>query len=227
MKSYYEAGDLEGTRRVAQELQAQGGAAVNATNLALLYLGKTSYKAGNLDQAITELTATATAAKDESGAEAQYLLADVLYQQKKYPEALDAAYKSNSDFSNYDLWLGRSFLLISDVYKAQNEIFQARATLNSIIDNKFPVKEIVDGAKQRLAELPADPATPAPTPAPAGGTKAQPGKTTPPKTNAPATKPASGKAASKTPVRSSLVPANAVPADSNANPTDGPVGQEE
>jgi tetratricopeptide (TPR) repeat protein len=224
MKSYYEAGDLEGTRRVAQELQTQGGAALNATNLALLYLGKASYKGGNLDQAITELTTAAATAKDESGAEAQYMLADALYQQKKYTEALDAAYKSNSDFSNYDVWLGRAFLLISDVYKAQNEIFQARATLNSIIDNKFPVKEIVDGAKQRLAELPADPAAPA---APAGGTKAQPGKTTPSKTAAPATKPTTGKAASKAPVRSSLVPTDAAPTNSNTNTTDGPVGEEE
>ena len=200
LKSSYEAGDLETTRRVAQELQAQGGASLNATNLALLYLGKASQKAGNLDQAVTELTAAATAAKDESGAEAQYLLAQTLFQQKKYPEALDAAYKSNADFASYDLWLGRAFLLIADTYKEQNEIFQARATLNSIIDNKFPVAEIVAGAKQRLAALPADGTTPAPaTPAPTGKT---PAKTT----------------KSKTPARGSLVPA----ADSTSRPSTVP-----
>ncbi|GAB3223500.1 tetratricopeptide repeat protein [Hymenobacter seoulensis] len=230
MKSYYEAGDLEGTRRVAQELQAQGGAALNATNLALLYLGKASYKAGNLDQAITELTTAANTAKDESGAEAQYLLAQTLYQQKKYPEALDAAYKSNSDFSAYDVWLGRAFLLIADVYKEQNEIFQARATLNSIIDNKFPVAEIVEGAKQRLAALPAD----ATTPAPASGTpKTQPGKAAPatpkttPKTST-TTKP-TGKASTsgKTPVRSSLMPSDVQPSDSTANPSAAPQADEE
>ncbi|WP_052695387.1 tetratricopeptide repeat protein [Hymenobacter sp. AT01-02] len=219
MKSYYEAGDLEGTRRIAQELQTQGGAALNATNLASLYLGKASYKAGNFDQAITELTATTATAKDESGAEAQYLLASALYQQKKYPEALDAAYKSNSDFVNYDVWLGRAFLLIADIYRDQGEIFQARATLNSIIDNKFPVKEVVDDAKKQLAELPADPATPAPsTP------KTSPSKTTP---KASTTKPAPSKATSKTSVRSSLAPATAQPADSTSNRTDGPIGQEE
>ncbi|WP_238388128.1 tetratricopeptide repeat protein [Hymenobacter sediminis] len=229
MKSYYEAGDLEGTRRVAQELQAQGGASLNATNLALLYLGKASYKAGSLEQAIGELTTAANTAKDESGAEAQYLIASALYQQKKYPEALDAAYKSNSDFANYDLWLGRAFLLIADVYKEQNEIFQARATLNSIIDNKFPVAEIVEGAKQRLAALPADPAA---TPA-SSAPKTQPGKTPPatpkaaPKATTPATKPATGKtttkpATGKTSVRSSLVPSDAVPTDSTTNSTASP-----
>ncbi|MFD2787305.1 tetratricopeptide repeat protein [Hymenobacter rubripertinctus] len=196
MKSSYEAGDLGTTRRVAQELQAQGGAALNATNLALLYLGKASYKAGSLDQAVTELTAAANAAKDESGAEAQYLLAQTLFQQQKYPEALDAAYKSNADFAAYDLWLGRAFLLIADTYKEQNEIFQARATLNSIIDNKFPVPEIVAGAKQRLAALPADASVPAPA---AGKAPAKaPAKTTRPTGKTPA---------GKTPARNSLVPA--------------------
>lgn len=198
LKSAYEAGDLETTRRVATELQTQGGAALNATNLALLYLGKASLKAGNLDQAATELTAAATTAKDESGAEAQYLLAQTLFQQKKYPEALDAAYKSNADFAGYDLWLGRAFLLIADIYKEQGEIFQARATLNSIIDNKFPVAEVVAGAKQRLAVLPADATSTAPvTPAPASTGKGTP-KTTRP----------------KTPARNSLT----APADTTATP---------
>ncbi|MDF7811508.1 tetratricopeptide repeat protein [Hymenobacter sp. YC55] len=214
MKSYYESADYEGTRRVATELQTQA-ASPAATNAALLYLGKASFKAGNLDQAITELnTAATTAAADENGAEALYLVADILYQQKKYPEALDAAYKTNA--SNYELWQGRGFLLIADIYAAQGETFQARATLNSIIDNKFPVAEIIDGAKQRLAALPTE------TPA-AGGTKA-PAKTTPAKPGTTKTSPATkGKAAS----RSSLVPSTEVPTDTTTNRTDGPVGQEE
>jgi len=222
MKSYYETGDLEGTRRVAQELQAQGGASLNATNLALLYLGKASYKAGSLEQAIGELTTAAATAKDESGAEAQYLIASALYQQKKYPEALDAAYKSNSDFANYDLWLGRAFLLIADVYREQNEIFQARATLNSIIDNKFPVAEVVAGAKERLAALPADPAaTPAPS-TPKTTPKSAPA-TTPKSTTKPATTKPTGKTTpGKTPVRNSLAPSEVQPADTTSNPSTTP-----
>ncbi|WP_375437528.1 tol-pal system YbgF family protein, partial [uncultured Hymenobacter sp.] len=143
-----------------------------------------------------------------------YLVADILFQQKKYPEALDAAYKTNA--SNYELWQGRGFLLIADIYAAQGETFQARATLNSIIDNKFPVAEIIEGAKQRLATLPTE------TPA-AGGTKA-PAKTTPAKPGTTKATPATkGKAAS----RSSLVPSTEQPTDTTINRTDGPVEQEE
>ncbi|TGE28604.1 hypothetical protein [Hymenobacter metallicola] len=48
---------------------------------------------------------------------------------------------------------GPGFLLIADIYAAQGETFQAKATLNFIIENKFPVPEIIEGAKQRLAAL--------------------------------------------------------------------------
>ncbi|KUG07775.1 tetratricopeptide repeat protein [Solirubrum puertoriconensis] len=152
VRSYYEAGDFAGASRVANEVIAEGNATPTVANTATLYIGKADYKAGNLDQAVASLT-NAAKATDVSGAEAQYLLAEVLYQQKKYEPALDAAFKLNTSFSQFDLWVGRAFLLIADIYKDQGEIFQARTTLNSLIENKFPVAEVIEGAKQRLAAL--------------------------------------------------------------------------
>jgi TolA-binding protein len=224
MRSYYENGDYANARRAAEDLRGQAGATANATNSALLYLGKASYRAGNLDQAATELATAAQAApNDVNGAEAQYFLAETLFKQKKYDEAIAAALKVNSDFSNYSLWQGRGFLLVADVYAAQGDNFQARGTLNSIIDNKFPVAEIVEGARRRLATLGADKEEePVSTPAP---TKTAPGKTTPPagaktppaKAPAPAPKgkatpaaPAKGKA---TVPRSNLKGGTTAPAD--------------
>ena len=55
-------------------------------------------------------------------------------------------------FSNHDYWFGKTFLLIADYFVAQNELFQAKATLNSIIEGS-PVEEVVAEAKQRLEKL--------------------------------------------------------------------------
>jgi hypothetical protein len=90
-------------------------------------------------------------------------------------------------------------LLLADVYAAQGDTYQARATLNSIIDNKFPVADIVAGARQRLNALPAsdDAATPAPT-APA---KTAPAKPAAPAKTAPAAPRATTPAVPKTPAR--------------------------
>ncbi|WP_400190931.1 tetratricopeptide repeat protein [Hymenobacter sp. B81] len=186
VRSYYEAADYAGAKRVAAEIGAEGSATPAILSAAQLYIGKASYKAGELDAAVTELTAAAKNT-DVSGAEAQYTLAEVLFQQKKYEPALDAAFRLNSDFNQYDLWLGRAFLLISDVYLAQGETFQARATLSSIIDNKFPVAEIMEAAKQKLAALDAGaPAGGAKPATPATGT-GKPGAAKPAGTKAPAT----------------------------------------
>ncbi|WP_347157045.1 tetratricopeptide repeat protein [Pontibacter chitinilyticus] len=152
MQSYYRTNDYAGTRRIANELISQGNASLNAYNSALLFKAKASYAEGNMNQALTELQETAKQASDVNGAEAQYLVAELYYNQKKYKESLDAAYAFNNKFSNYDYWLGKSFLIIADNYSAQNEQFQARATLNSIIENS-PDQTIVAEAKQKLAKL--------------------------------------------------------------------------
>ena len=157
MRSLYESGDYPGTRRVAEELRAQAGATANATNAALLYLGKASLRAESYNQAATELATAVTAApNDINGAEAQYYLAETLFKQKKNEEAKAAALRVNSDFSSYSLWLGRAFLLIADIYASEGDNFQARGTLNSLIDNNFPVPEVLEAAKQRLKTLGAD-----------------------------------------------------------------------
>ncbi|MFC7668873.1 tetratricopeptide repeat protein [Hymenobacter humi] len=222
MRSLYETGDYAGTRRVAEELRTQAGATANATNAALLYLGKSSFGAGNLDQAATELTAAAAAApNDVNGAEAQYYLAETLSKQKKYEEAIAAALKVNSEFSNYALWQGRAFLLVADAYAAQGDNFQARGTLNSIIDNNFPVAEIVEGAKQRLKTLGADqpddtpaPATPktAPTKTPAKAPAKAPATTPAAPAGKPAVKPAPTKGKTVVP-RANLQGTTTAPAD--------------
>ena len=171
---------------VAAQLQTLAGATANATNAALLYLGKASLGLKNYEVAATELAAAAAAApNDINGAEAQYGVAEALFKQKKYEEAIAAALKVNADFSSYELWQGRAFLLVADAYAAQGDNFQARGTLNSIIDNNFPVAEIMAGARQRLKTLGTDEAEPAapndaPAPVKGGGKTPRPAPTKPP-----------------------------------------------
>jgi TolA-binding protein len=152
MQSYFLTNDYTATKRAANELISQGNASLNAYNSALLFRAKATYAQGNMEQALTELRETVASATDIHGAEAQYLIAEVLYKQKKHQLSIDVAFEFNNKYSNYDYWLGKTFLIIADNYTAMNELFQARATLNSIIDNA-PNQEIVTQAKQRLAKL--------------------------------------------------------------------------
>ncbi|HSI89882.1 MAG TPA: tetratricopeptide repeat protein, partial [Adhaeribacter sp.] len=151
IKTYYLAGDYENTRKTSAELLNQGNAALNATNTALLYRGKAAYAQKNLEQALTDLN-NALTATDENGAEAQYLISEILLKQKRHKESMDAAYKVAENYGNYEYWIGKAFVVIADNYSAQGENFQARATLNSIVENS-PNKEIKALAQSRLDEL--------------------------------------------------------------------------
>jgi TolA-binding protein len=162
MKSHFLTKDYTSSKRIANELISQGNAALYVYNTALLYKGKATYAEGNMEQALKELRETAAAAADENGAEAHYLVSEILYKQQKHSESIDVAFDFNTKFSSYDYWLGKSFLIIADNYVAQKETFQARATLTSIIENS-PEAEIVAEAKQKLAKLGGADSSPADT----------------------------------------------------------------
>ena len=53
----------------------------------------------------------------------------------KFDEAEEAVFYVSDNFNTYIDWTARSFILLSDVYVAKNNMFQAKETLKSVIDN--------------------------------------------------------------------------------------------
>ena len=125
---------------------------LNARNEALLFTAKSHLALGEKSKAREFLEETVKSAKDENGAEALYLIAELLYQNSLYQESIDRLFLLNGNFSMYELWLGRSFILIADNYLAMGEDFQAKATYQSVIENS-PIEEIVDEAQLKLMVL--------------------------------------------------------------------------
>ncbi|MEM6842413.1 MAG: tetratricopeptide repeat protein [Bacteroidota bacterium] len=160
MASYYQLAQqnpdlLDSVDFYAQEILEKANVSTNAANQASLYRGRVAYQQGKLDEAEPILGGLVASAPDENGAEAQYLLARIQYERGNYQESIDALYELNKKFGAYEAWLGQSFLLIAENYAAMDEIFQAKATLNSIIENS-PDQETVKKAQERLAEIEMD-----------------------------------------------------------------------
>ncbi len=152
MESNFETGNYAQVDHYAQKILDQGGVSANARNSSLLYLGKSAYRQQKPDVATDYFLNTLNSAQDEHGAEAQYMLALIQYDQGQFQSSNETLYDLNHKFGIYQEWLGRSFLLIADNYLGLGEIFQARATLESIIENA-PQEAIVEAAKAKLAEL--------------------------------------------------------------------------
>jgi tetratricopeptide (TPR) repeat protein len=157
MVSYYALGQdkeslLDSVDYYASQILAKGNVSAAAENMAMLYQGKAAYQRGNDEKAIDNFLKTLNTAKDEYGAEAQYLMAKIQYDQGKHAESIETLYDLNKNFSLYENWLGKSFLLIAENYIALEENFQAKATLNSLIENS-PLPDIREQAKQKLRVL--------------------------------------------------------------------------
>jgi tetratricopeptide (TPR) repeat protein len=152
MDAYYGQNKYDSVVYFADQIVNTGNATLSAQNKALLYRGKAAYAQENYDRAIDEFLKTLNSAQDENGAEAQYLMGEAQYKQKQYKQSLETLFQLNKSFAAYEKWRGKGFLLMADNYAALNEMFQAKATLNSIIENA-PDQELVAAAKAKLKEL--------------------------------------------------------------------------
>ena len=152
MNIYFESGRYDKAIEYANQIIEKGQVAPNAKNEALLTIGKSYLQIGDKGKARKYFEKTLESARDENGAEALYLIAKMLYDEGNYKESIDKLFLLNSTFPVYEYWLGKSFILIADNYLAMGEDFQAKATLESIVENS-PVEEIVDEAKVKLLAL--------------------------------------------------------------------------
>lgn len=115
---------------------------------------KSYYELGSYDQALPGLREAAAQTNTVQGAEAKYLLADIYFRKQN----LAAAEKEIMDFidkgTSHQFWLAKSFILLSDIYVAKKDDFQAKHTLKSLVEN-YPVKDdgILTEASRKLADI--------------------------------------------------------------------------
>lgn len=152
MEAYFQLGKYDSADVYAHTIIEKGNATAGAQNKATLYLGKSALARGDVESAKDEFLNTLNTAQDQSGAEAKYLLATIFYQQKMHKQCYETLVSLNNDFAAYEEWVGKSFLLLADNFIATDDVFQARHTLQSLID-KFPRENVKAEAREKLKNL--------------------------------------------------------------------------
>lgn len=115
---------------------------------------KSNLALGKDNSAIKELELLSQEVQSVEGAEAKYLLAKVNFNANKYDEAEKVINQFIEMNSPHHFWLAESFLLLSDVYMKKDNVFDARYTLQSIVDN-YGIKDdgIIEIAQQKLNQI--------------------------------------------------------------------------
>jgi TolA-binding protein len=152
MEAYFMLGVYDSVSSYAKLILEQGNVNANAENHAYLFLGKSAMQKGDYDKAKEYFNHAIKSAKDKNAVESKYLIALMQYNKKEFKPSLETLFELNRDYSMYEDWVGKSFLLIADNFVELNERFQAKATLQSIID-KSSVPSVVTEAKGKLAKI--------------------------------------------------------------------------
>ncbi len=112
------------------------------------------FRAGDKEAAMADYIIVASEPLTAEGAESCYRVIENLYDQGKSNEAREKVFAFASTGTPHQFWTAKAFLTLGDIYIAEGDMFQARATLQSIADG-YTVKDdgIADGVKECLARI--------------------------------------------------------------------------
>lgn len=132
----------------------QNKASGNVANEARFYRGQSLKNLGQSEKAIADLQEVAKDTRSAFGAESQYLLADIYYQAKSYDKAEKQIQSFMKEGTPHEYWMARAIVVLSDVYAAKGDKFQARQYLESLQANyKGQETDLTEMISSRLAAL--------------------------------------------------------------------------
>ena len=102
---------------------------------AYFFKGKIAIAKGESEEAIKAYQKAADRSSGALGAEALYNKCRIYYDISEFKNAEDEIFKLINDYPSQQKWKVDAFLLLSDVYVGMDDLFQAKSTLQSIIDN--------------------------------------------------------------------------------------------
>lgn len=122
---------------------------INECNITI---ARSAFATDSLSLASTYYGITAKQATNELGAESKYQIAYILFKQKNYVQSEKVIFELADKFNSYELWKAKGFILLADIYLAKNNIFQAKHTLQSVIDN-YDGADLIKIAQDKLNEI--------------------------------------------------------------------------
>lgn len=117
-----------------------------------LLIGRSSMSLRRPEQARSAFAETVRLSQGDAGAEALYGLSLIAFDMKDYVTAENNIFKISSDYSSHQYWLAKGFILLSDIYVIQGNTFQAKQTLQSIIDN-YEGEDLRQEASRKLKQI--------------------------------------------------------------------------
>jgi tetratricopeptide (TPR) repeat protein len=152
LKAYNETQRYQEVITTAEKLESLDGILPESTPQALLNKAKAQFALKQDQAAGITLAVLVDEYKTIEGAEGLFLLAESYQKQGQIDLSNDSIFEMSGPFADFDYWYGRMFLLLAENYLLSGEDFQAKATLESIVENSTN-EEIKKLAQDKLQTL--------------------------------------------------------------------------
>lgn len=136
----------------ARDLTAAKGSSADDKALANMAIAKSLEANGQYAEAINNYKTVIQLNKAGLAAEARYGIAFAYFKMNKLKEAEKAAMETINKSGSYDYWITKAYILTGEVYFQQKDYFNAKATLQSVVDNTLN-PELKAEAQAKLNEV--------------------------------------------------------------------------
>jgi TolA-binding protein len=120
---------------------------------ASLIIAKSNLKLESQNAALPYLDKVIEMGTPSQAAEAMYLHARIRFNQDDLDSTETLVFKLVEKYQSQSFWLGKSLLLLTDVYMTRGDLFQAKATLQSVLENYREEDEVKASAREKLATI--------------------------------------------------------------------------
>lgn len=152
MDAYYQISNYDSAVFYADKVFELGNITADSEAEALLIKGKALLGQQRDQEAENTLMRLVNEYKTIQGAEGLYLVAQHFHDQGNHTLSNETIFDQSESFTMYDYWYGKIFLLLAENYVEMGETFQAKATLESIVEGSSN-EEIRNEANTMLQNL--------------------------------------------------------------------------
>jgi TolA-binding protein len=152
--SYYNQKNYDKAIEAGNKLLNLGYADAPYKLRAHYFIGKSEFELNKTEEALSSFSMVYKENKGSMGAEAMYLVALIDFSKEKITESEDLIYKLKDDFPSQDYWKAKAFILLADINIKKNDLFTAKNTLQSIVENSDSpeLKKIAQDKLEQIKE---------------------------------------------------------------------------
>ena len=116
-------------------------------------IAKSAYANNDPDEALIHFNSVVEFSNNVRTAEARYTICKIYYDRGQLDLAEQLCFNANKDNTNYPNWVAKGLILLSDIYVGREDLFNAKAPLEALVESFQGDTSILEEARRKLDKI--------------------------------------------------------------------------